>query len=118
MQRVLVIGVLVIGILAQHAAIQPVVFQRDRDVAATSTAYARIEGSHADMPTFSTTRRVAFTPRQMFDLVADVERYPQFLPLCEAWPSGSASARATSEILICRHDRWLQGASARPSPAA
>lgn len=35
------------------------------------------------MPAFSTTRRVAFTPRQMFDLVADVERYPQFLPLCE-----------------------------------
>jgi coenzyme Q-binding protein COQ10 len=36
------------------------------------------------MPAFSTTRRVAFTPRQMFDLVADVEKYPQFLPLCEA----------------------------------
>ena len=35
------------------------------------------------MPTFSTTRRVAFTPRQMFDLVADVEQYPRFLPLCE-----------------------------------
>ena len=35
------------------------------------------------MPAFRTTRRVAFTPRQMFDLVADVERYPQFLPLCE-----------------------------------
>ncbi|MBO0743134.1 MAG: type II toxin-antitoxin system RatA family toxin [Hyphomicrobiaceae bacterium] len=35
------------------------------------------------MPSFSTTRRVAFTPRQMFDLVADVERYPEFLPLCE-----------------------------------
>lgn len=35
------------------------------------------------MPSFSTRRRVPFTPRQMFDLVADVERYPQFLPLCE-----------------------------------
>jgi coenzyme Q-binding protein COQ10 len=35
------------------------------------------------MPSFSTTRRVPFTPRQMFDLVADVERYPEFLPLCE-----------------------------------
>lgn len=33
---------------------------------------------------FSTTRRVSFTPRQMFDLVADVEKYPQFLPMCEA----------------------------------
>ena len=36
------------------------------------------------MPSFRTTHRVAFTPRQMFDLVADVERYPEFLPLCEA----------------------------------
>jgi coenzyme Q-binding protein COQ10 len=36
------------------------------------------------MPSFRTTRRVPFTPAQMFDLVADVERYPEFLPLCEA----------------------------------
>lgn len=36
------------------------------------------------MPSFETTRRVAFTARQMFDLVADVESYPQFFPLCEA----------------------------------
>ena len=36
------------------------------------------------MPSFRTTRNVPFTPRQMFDLVADVERYPEFLPFCEA----------------------------------
>ncbi len=35
------------------------------------------------MPSFETTRPVAFTPTQMFDLVADVEHYPLFLPLCE-----------------------------------
>jgi coenzyme Q-binding protein COQ10 len=29
-------------------------------------------------------RVVAFTPRQLFDLVADVERYPDFLPWCSA----------------------------------
>lgn len=34
------------------------------------------------MPSFQTTRRVAHSPEQMFDLVADVERYPEFLPLC------------------------------------
>ena len=34
------------------------------------------------MPSFKTTRHVAFTGRQMFALVADVERYPEFLPLC------------------------------------
>jgi coenzyme Q-binding protein COQ10 len=32
---------------------------------------------------FNTTRRVRHSPEQMFALVADVERYPQFLPLCE-----------------------------------
>jgi coenzyme Q-binding protein COQ10 len=36
------------------------------------------------MPTFTTRRRVPYTPRQMYDLVADVESYPQFLPLTEA----------------------------------
>jgi coenzyme Q-binding protein COQ10 len=38
----------------------------------------------AAMTAFRTTHRVAFTPQQMFDLVADVEQYPKFLPLCEA----------------------------------
>jgi coenzyme Q-binding protein COQ10 len=36
------------------------------------------------MPTFTTHRRVPYTPRQMYDLVADVEKYPLFLPLTEA----------------------------------
>ena len=35
------------------------------------------------MPSFRTTRQVRHSPLQMFDLVADVERYPDFLPLCE-----------------------------------
>lgn len=36
------------------------------------------------MHSFSTRRRMRFSPEQMFALVADVERYPEFLPLCEA----------------------------------
>ena len=36
------------------------------------------------MPKFQTLRRVAHSPEQMFDLVADVEAYPQFVPLCTA----------------------------------
>jgi coenzyme Q-binding protein COQ10 len=36
------------------------------------------------MPTFRTTRLVNHTPEQMFDLVADVEKYPEFLPLCDS----------------------------------
>ncbi len=35
------------------------------------------------MPTFRTTRPVKHSSAQMFALVADVERYPEFLPLCE-----------------------------------
>ena len=34
------------------------------------------------MPKFDSVRRVPFTPRQMYALVADVESYPQFLPMC------------------------------------
>src|SRR5438132_1663226 len=34
------------------------------------------------MPRFSTTRRVRHAAAEMFDLVADVERYPEFVPLC------------------------------------
>ncbi|MDU1693231.1 MAG: SRPBCC family protein, partial [Bradyrhizobium sp.] len=33
------------------------------------------------MPRFSNKRRVPHTADQMFDLVADVERYPEFVPL-------------------------------------
>jgi coenzyme Q-binding protein COQ10 len=36
------------------------------------------------MPSFRTKRRVRHSPAEMFDLVADVEKYPLFLPLCEA----------------------------------
>jgi coenzyme Q-binding protein COQ10 len=34
------------------------------------------------MPQFRTTRRVRHSADNMFALVADVEQYPQFLPLC------------------------------------
>jgi coenzyme Q-binding protein COQ10 len=36
------------------------------------------------MPQFSTTRRVRHSAGHMFDLVADVERYPEFVPLCRS----------------------------------
>jgi coenzyme Q-binding protein COQ10 len=34
------------------------------------------------MPRFSNKRRVQHKASEMFDLVADVERYPEFVPLC------------------------------------
>jgi coenzyme Q-binding protein COQ10 len=36
------------------------------------------------MPKYSTKRRVRHAATEMFDLVADVERYPEFVPLCRA----------------------------------
>jgi len=36
------------------------------------------------MRRFRTTRRVQHTAAEMFDLVADIERYPEFLPLVES----------------------------------
>src|SRR3954449_8876572 len=36
------------------------------------------------MPQFSSKRRVNHTAGQMFDLVADAERYPEFVPLCKS----------------------------------
>jgi coenzyme Q-binding protein COQ10 len=36
------------------------------------------------MPQFSTKHRVRHSAAHMFDLVADVERYPEFVPLCRS----------------------------------
>jgi len=36
------------------------------------------------MPQFTTTRSVRHSAANMFDLVADVERYPEFVPLCRS----------------------------------
>jgi coenzyme Q-binding protein COQ10 len=36
------------------------------------------------MPQFTTRRQVRHSAADMFDLVADVERYPEFVPLCKA----------------------------------
>jgi coenzyme Q-binding protein COQ10 len=36
------------------------------------------------MPELSTIKRVRHAASEMFDLVADVEQYPEFVPLCQA----------------------------------
>lgn len=52
------------------------------------------------MPRFETTRRVPFTPLQMLDLVADVEHYPEFFPLCEALTVASRSDEGPRTVLV------------------
>jgi len=36
------------------------------------------------MPTHAEQRVLPYTPRQLYDLVADIEKYPEFLPWCIA----------------------------------
>ena len=45
------------------------------------------------MPKHSETRRLPYTPEQMFELVADVRRYPEFLP----WVSAMRVRKDTPE---------------------
>lgn len=45
------------------------------------------------MPTHSETRRLPYSPEQMYELVADVARYPQFIP----WISASRVRSVTTE---------------------
>ena len=52
------------------------------------------------MPQFETTRRVAHAAPDMFALVADVEKYPEFLPLCEALSIRSRKERDGKTLLI------------------
>jgi coenzyme Q-binding protein COQ10 len=57
------------------------------------------------MPKFETRHPVAFTARQMYDLVADVEAYPQFLPLCDGLAVKSRAPQgADGEVLVCNMD--------------
>lgn len=52
------------------------------------------------MPKFESKRIVSFTPRQMFDLVADVERYPEFVPLCERLTIRTRREREGTTLLV------------------
>ncbi|MBN9070774.1 MAG: type II toxin-antitoxin system RatA family toxin [Rhizobiales bacterium] len=52
------------------------------------------------MPKFETTRHVAHKADEMFALVADVERYPEFLPLCEALTVRSRKERDGRTMLV------------------
>ena len=52
------------------------------------------------MPSFSTKRRVPYSARQMYDLVADIERYPEFLPLCEELSLRSRDVKDDKTVLV------------------
>jgi len=58
------------------------------------------------MPRFTTKRRVRHSASDMFDLVADMERYPEFVPLCRSLkvrkrePQGEGIEVALSEMTV------------------
>lgn len=52
------------------------------------------------MPSYETVRPVRHSPERMYALVMDVEKYPQFLPMCEALSVRSRKERDGVEILV------------------
>jgi len=52
------------------------------------------------MPQFSTKRRVHHAATDMFDLVADVDKYPQFVPLCSALTVKSRAEKDGKTVLV------------------
>ncbi|WP_147105570.1 type II toxin-antitoxin system RatA family toxin [Tateyamaria sp. syn59] len=51
------------------------------------------------MPTHSETRFLPYSPQQMYDLVADVGKYPQFLPWCAAARVRTVTPKGDSEVM-------------------
>lgn len=52
------------------------------------------------MPVVKAKRHVNHGAQRMFDLVADIERYPEFVPLCEGHVIRSRESRGPIEILV------------------
>lgn len=52
------------------------------------------------MPQFTKTHRVPHSATDMFDLVADVEDYPNFLPLCESLVVHTRRRDGDRDILV------------------
>ncbi len=52
------------------------------------------------MPQFETIKHVSHPPDEMFALVADVEKYPEFLPLCEGLAVRSRKERDGRTVLV------------------
>jgi len=52
------------------------------------------------MPSFRTVRRVRHSAAQMLELVADVERYPEFVPLCKSLRVRRRSEGAAGEEVL------------------
>jgi|SRR5262245_60140744 len=52
------------------------------------------------MPEFSTKRRVRHSAADMFDLVADIKKYPEFVPLCSGLTVKSRSEKEDRTVVL------------------
>ncbi len=52
------------------------------------------------MPQLSTTHRVRHAAADMFDLVADVERYPEFVPLCRSLTVRTRTSAGGKDVIV------------------
>jgi coenzyme Q-binding protein COQ10 len=52
------------------------------------------------MPQLSTTRRVRHAAAEMFDLVADVDRYPEFVPLCRSLTVRARTREGGKDVIV------------------
>jgi coenzyme Q-binding protein COQ10 len=52
------------------------------------------------MPQLSTTRRVHHAASEMFDLVADVEHYPEFVPLCQSLKVRKRTREGGKDVIV------------------
>ncbi|HEY4140796.1 MAG TPA: type II toxin-antitoxin system RatA family toxin [Pseudolabrys sp.] len=52
------------------------------------------------MPSFSSKRSVRHSAADMFDLVADVEKYPQFVPLCQSLKVRSRTEKVDGVMVL------------------
>ena len=52
------------------------------------------------MPEYRTTRRLRHTAEEMFDLVAQVERYPEFVPFCEVLTIRGRRKEGERDVLV------------------
>jgi coenzyme Q-binding protein COQ10 len=65
------------------------------------------------MPSHSESRVVSYPADFMFDIVADVERYPEFVPWCEALRILTREREGDDEILIAETTVGFKGVQER-----
>ena len=73
------------------------------------------------MPQFRTKRRVQHSAADMFDLVADVERYPEFVPLCQSLrvrkrTGGEGTETLVADMTARNRDHFLKARGTTGTP--